>query len=196
MPHTIRWCGRWLKQGFDRLSPNGLKLRTLAMDFPLALSLSKCDRFNLTHYPHHPRRLTATTAAALVRAMSDDSTNPNVLVARQLVDRLLAKDVDGVADLYTDDMTAWRNSDGRTLVRQQALKVVRILTGTLQDLRYENVRVTPTATGYVQQHTMRCTAPNGQPVEAHVCMIATLENGKIKHVAEYMDTAQMAPLMK
>lgn len=140
--------------------------------------------------------MTATIAAALVRAMSDEKTNPNVLVARQLVERLLAKDVDGVADLYTDDMTAWRNSDGRTLVKKQALKVVRILTGNLHDLSYENIRVTPTATGYVQQHTMKCTAPNGRPVEAHVCMIATLENGKIAHVAEYMDTAQMAPLME
>jgi len=128
--------------------------------------------------------------------MHEDSANPNVLVARQLVERLLAKDVDGVADLYTDDMTAWRNSDGRTLVRKQALKVVRILTGNLTDLRYENIRVTPTTTGYVQQHTMRCTAPNGRVVEAHVCMIATLENGKIVHVDEYMDTAQMAPLME
>lgn len=119
----------------------------------------------------------------------------NAAVARRLVERLLAGDVDGVAALYTDDMTAWRNSDGRTLSKKQAVKIVRILTGSLNDLRYENVRVTPTADGFVQQHTMKCTAPNGQPVEAHVCMIATLENGKIKHVAEYMDTAQMAPLM-
>jgi uncharacterized protein len=127
--------------------------------------------------------------------MPTDESNPNVAVARKLVERLLAGDVDGVAELYTDDMTAWRNADGRTLVKKQALKVVRILTGTLSDLRYENVRVTATADGYVQQHTMKCTAPNGQPVEAHVCMIARLENGKIKHVSEYMDTAQMAPLM-
>ncbi len=116
-------------------------------------------------------------------------------IAKQLVDRLLAGDVDGVANFYTDDMTAWRNSDGRTLVRKQALKIVRILTGNLDDLRYENVRVTPTPTGYVQQHTMTCTAPNGQPVEAHVCMIATVRGDKIAHVDEYMDTAQMAPLL-
>ncbi len=127
--------------------------------------------------------------------MPNETQSSNLQVAQQLVERLLAKDVDGVADLYCDDMTAWRNSDGRTLVKKQALKVVKILTGNLDDLHYENVRVTPTADGYVQQHTMKCTAPNGQPVEAHVCMIATLENGKIKHVSEYMDTAQMAPLM-
>ncbi len=127
--------------------------------------------------------------------MPTQDSNPNVKIARQLVDRLLAKDVEGVAALYSDDMTAWRNSDGRTLVKKQALKVVKILTGNLNDLRYENVRVTPTSEGFVQQHTMKCTAPNGEPVEAHVCMIATIEDGKIVHVSEYMDTTQMAPLM-
>ncbi len=116
-------------------------------------------------------------------------------IAKRLVEAVVAGDVDGVSALYTDDMTAWRNSDGRTLVKQQALKVVAILTGKLDDLRYQNVEVTATENGFVQQHTMTCTAPNGEKVEAHVCMVATLEGDKIRHVAEYMDTAQMAPLL-
>ncbi len=123
------------------------------------------------------------------------TSEESIAIAQMLVDRLLAGDANGVGDLYSDEMTAWRNSDGRTLVKKQALKVVRILTGSLQDLRYENIKVTPTVSGFVQQHTMKCTAPNGEPVEAHVCMIATIEDGKIQHVSEYMDTAQMAPLM-
>ncbi len=142
-----------------------------------------------------PPTLDANHRFGIVPDMPNESTNPNVEIARELVRRLLNKDVEGVADLYTDEMTAWRNSDGRTLVKKQALKVVKILTGNLDDLRYENVRVTPTENGFVQQHTMRCTAPNGEAVEAHVCMIATVENGKISQVHEYMDTAQMAPLM-
>lgn len=145
--------------------------------------------------PTHSPVLTAHLPPGLLASMSPETTHPHVAIARQLVERLLAKDVDGVAALYTDDMTAWRNSDGRTLVKKQALKVVRILTGNLDDLRYENVRVSPTPDGFVQQHTMKCTAPNGEPVEAHVCMIATLDGDKIKQVCEYMDSAQMAPLM-
>lgn len=128
--------------------------------------------------------------------MANDDSHPHARIARQLIERLLSRDVDGVAALYTDDMTAWRNSDGRTLVKKQALKVVRILTGNLPDLRYDDVCITPTMSGYVQQHTMKCTAPNGQPVEARVCMIATLRDGRIAHVDEYMDSAQMAPLME
>jgi hypothetical protein len=53
-----------LQQGFDKpvlsrvegLSPNGLKLPRLATEFPLAaLSLSKCNRFGLTHEPRSGR---------------------------------------------------------------------------------------------------------------------------------------------
>ena len=130
--------------------------------------------------------------------MTDPTTKTEASkeIARQLVDRVLSGDVDGVEALYSDDMTAWRNSDGRTLRKAQALKVVRILSGNLKDLRYENIRVTPTVDGYVQQHTMKCTAPSGEAVEAHVCMVATIVDGKIHHVSEYMDSQQMAPLMK
>ena len=121
--------------------------------------------------------------------------NEHLKLADELRGRIQAGDVRGVDALYHDDAIVWRNIDNRELVKKQMLKVIEFLATQVTDLRYEDVRVQATETGYVQQHTMKCTAPNGQPVEAHVCMIATLENGKIKHVSEYMDTAQMAPLM-
>jgi len=122
-------------------------------------------------------------------------TSDNVAVAHQLMSFLLAGDAAGVTSLYDDNFSAWRNFDNRVLTRKQALKIVQILAENLRDLRYDDVRITPTATGFVQQHVMRCTAPNGAPVEAHVCMIATLRDGKLLRVDEYMDRAQMGPLM-
>jgi len=122
--------------------------------------------------------------------------HPHVILARQLTDRIQAGDVDGVAELYHDELTAWRSHDKRSLVRKQAIKVVEILGRQLQDLRYEDVRIQPTPEGFVQQHTMRCRSPRGEPVEAYVCMVASVRDGRIYHVDEYMDSAQMAPLMK
>lgn len=122
--------------------------------------------------------------------------HPHVILARKLTERIAAGDVDGVAELYHDELTAWRSHDKRSLVRKQALKVVEILSRQLKDLRYEDVRIQPTPTGFVQQHTMRCVSPRGEPVEAHVCMVASVRDGRIFHVDEYMDSAQMAPLMK
>lgn len=124
------------------------------------------------------------------------SEHPHVILARKLTARIEAGDVDGVAELYHDELTAWRSHDKRNLVRKQAIKVVEILGRQLQDLRYEDVRIQPTPSGFVQQHTMRCRSPKGEPVEAFVCMVATVRDGRIFHVDEYMDSAQMAPLMR
>lgn len=123
--------------------------------------------------------------------MPADSTQ----IAHRLMSYLLAGDSAGVTGLYHDDFSAWRNFDNRVLTRKQALKIVQILATNLRDLRYDEVRVTATENGFVQQHVMRCTAPSGAPVEAHVCMIATLRDGKLWRVDEYMDAAQMGPLM-
>lgn len=126
-------------------------------------------------------------------AVTDTS---HVALARRLVASILAGDVAGVEALYHDDFSAWRCFDDRTLTRAQALKIVRILTSGLRDLRYDDVRVQPTPTGFVQQHTMRCTSARGEPVAAHVCMVATVVDGKLLRVDEYMDASQMAPLMR
>jgi ketosteroid isomerase-like protein len=124
------------------------------------------------------------------------SAEHHVRLAQQLTQRILAGDVDGVAALYHDELSAWRSHDKRTLARKQALRVVEILARSLRDLRYEDVRIQPTPVGFVQQHVMRCSAPGGEPVEAHVCLVATVRDGRIYRVEEYMDSAQVAPLMR
>lgn len=124
------------------------------------------------------------------------SAELHVRIARELTQRILAGDVEGVAELYHDDLSAWRSHDCRTLVRKQALRVVEILARQLRELRYEDVRIRPTPDGFVQQHVMRCLSPGGEPVEAHVCLVATLRDGRIAHIDEYMDSAQIAPLAR
>jgi ketosteroid isomerase-like protein len=124
------------------------------------------------------------------------SAELHVHLARELTRRILAGDVDGVGELYHEDLTAWRSHDRRSLVRKQALRVVEILARQLRELRYEDVRIQPTPTGFVQQHVMRCLSPEGEPVEAHICLVAEVRDGRILRIDEYMDSAQMAPLMR
>jgi ketosteroid isomerase-like protein len=124
------------------------------------------------------------------------SADLHVQLARQLTQRILAGDVDGVGALYHDELVAWRSHDRRALVRKQALRVVEILARQLRDLRYEDVRIQPTAVGFVQQHVMRCVAPSGEPVEVHVCLVAEVRDGRIARIDEYMDSGQMGPLLR
>lgn len=128
--------------------------------------------------------------------MSEASTeNPNLRVARELTERLVAGDAEGAGALYADDAVVWRNLDGRELVKRQVLKVLAMLTGAISGLRYENVRVRPTPDGFVQQHTLRGTTKDGAELRADACFVAVVRDGRIVRVDEYLDSAAMAPLM-
>jgi ketosteroid isomerase-like protein len=123
-------------------------------------------------------------------------SHPNVEVARALTARLLQGDVQGVADLYHDDAIIWRNLDDRELVKKQMIKVVTFLSTSVKDIRYANVRVQATDTGFVQQHVLEGIAPSGEAVRAFACLVATVRDGRIARLDEYIDSAQLAPLMK
>jgi len=121
--------------------------------------------------------------------------NEHVKLANDLRGRIETGDVQGVDALYDDRAIVWRNVDNRELVKKQMLKVIEFLATQVTELRYEDVRVQATDTGYVQQHTLRCIVANGQAVEAHACLVVTVEGGKVLRLDEYLDSAAMAPLM-
>ena len=121
--------------------------------------------------------------------------NDHVKLADDLRGRIEAGDVEGVDALYDDRAIVWRNIDNRELVKKQMLRVIEFLATQVTDLRYEDVRVQATETGYVQQHTLKCVAANGKPVEVRACLVVTVENGKVLRLDEYLDSAAMAPLM-
>lgn len=121
--------------------------------------------------------------------------NAALELARQLTERTLAGDVDGVGELYHDDAVVWRNFDQRELVKKQVLKVIGLLAKSVEGLRYEELRLVATDSGFVQQHVMRGRAPNGAELEVPACLVARVEAGRIRRLDEYLDAVALAPLM-
>lgn len=128
-------------------------------------------------------------------AQSVENAERHVACAERLVACLLAGDVDGVGEIYAQDVVTWRNLDGRELVRKQVMKIVEFLATGVTDLRYEDLRIEPTETGFVQQHTLCCLSSKGEAVTVPACIVARVEGGRITRIDEYMDSAAMAPLM-
>ena len=125
--------------------------------------------------------------------MSDAETRE---LAVRLMEGITTGDVDAVGALYHEDLVGWRNVDGRELDRRQMLEIVRFLGAKVRDLRYEDIRVEPTAKGWVQQHVLRATAPDGTAVEMPACLVVEVADGKIRRLDEYMDSAALAPLLR
>ena len=48
-------------------------------------------------------------------------------VARTFFEHLVARDVDKLAALYTEDAVVWRNFDDRTLKKEQVVKLLKFL---------------------------------------------------------------------
>jgi ketosteroid isomerase-like protein len=115
-------------------------------------------------------------------------------VAERLFAAIAAGDIDAVAALYHPDIAVWHNSDGMEQTAQDNLLILRWVARNIGELRYEDVRWSETPSGFVQQHVMRGVAPSGTPIEVPACIVATVENGKITRLDEYLDAAHTAPL--
>jgi ketosteroid isomerase-like protein len=117
-------------------------------------------------------------------------------VARRLIQAIVDGDVAAVADLYADDMIGWRSFDRKELGKKQMLRVIEYLVKNVRDVRYENMRVEPTPTGYVEQHVLHATAPDGTRVEAPACLVVQVRDGRIQRLDEYLDSVAIAPLTR
>jgi ketosteroid isomerase-like protein len=115
-----------------------------------------------------------------------------------LADRLFAAieagNLDAVAALYDDDLRVWSNVDGRELDRERALKLLRWLTTKLDDRRYEIRRREVLPDGFLQEHVLRGTAPDGSEIAMPACLVVTVRDGRFVRIHEYLDASQVAAL--
>ncbi len=116
-----------------------------------------------------------------------------------IADRLFAAitdgDVDAVRALYAADARIWHNNDGLTQDVEQNLAVLTWVTTHIKNRRYEEVRRQSTADGFVQQHVLRGTVGAGVEIAIPACIIATIRDGHITRIDEYLDSAHIKPLL-
>ena len=120
-------------------------------------------------------------------------------VALDLADKLFAaidaNDLDALRnDVYSPDVVVWHNNDNHEQRIDENLKVLNWLSRKVVDRRYEDVRRQVTPTGFVEQHVLRGTAPNGNPMEIAACLVVTIENDRVVRIDEYLDSAAMASM--
>jgi len=115
-------------------------------------------------------------------------------VCDRLFNAIPAGDIETVRELYHPDVRIWHNNDGTEQTRDDNLLILRWVSRNVKDMRYEEIRRSETANGFVQQHVLRGIAPNGTPLEIPACIICVVEDGKITRLDEYMDAEHAAPL--
>jgi ketosteroid isomerase-like protein len=125
-------------------------------------------------------------------------TPPEVSLA--LADKLFAaieaNDLEALrADVYTPDIVVWHNNDNHEQLIDENLRVLAWLHRKVVAKRYEEVRRQPTANGFVEQHVLRGTAPDGTELDIHACLVVTVSGDRISRIDEYIDSSAIASLM-
>ena len=100
-------------------------------------------------------------------------------------------DIDGVRAIYSPDAVIWHNTDGIEQNVDQNLATLRWVCDNLAERAYEEVRRTEFDGGFVQQHVLRFTK-DGDRREIPACIVATVADGRITRIDEYIDSAHVA----
>ena len=103
-------------------------------------------------------------------------------------------DAGALRAIHEPHATTWHNHDGLSASIDDSARSLAWLHRKVPDLRLDDVRTVLTSEGFVLRWTMTGVAPGG-PFRLHSCVVVELSPaGKVTHVAEYLDSAQLGVL--
>ena len=112
-------------------------------------------------------------------------------VADDLFAAIEKGDVDAVRGIYAPEAVIWHNTDGVEQTVDQNLATLRWVCDNLAERSYDDVRRYEIDGGFVQQHVLRFTKA-GERREIPACIVATVADGRIIRIDEYLDSAHVA----
>lgn len=118
----------------------------------------------------------------------------------EIADRLFAcierGDVAELTAMWSDDVVVWRVGGGRERDKHRALKVINWFIGATIERSYEVLDRELFEGGFVQQHLLHATTSSGRSMTMRVCMVVKVgPDGLITRIDEYLDPADLAPLL-
>ena len=116
-------------------------------------------------------------------------------LARALFDAFTAGDAAAATALLSEDFAGIQNGgpvmDGASLIAfSVAVKKV------VPDFHYEEVRCEATASGFVEEHLVCGTLPDGSALKLPACVVGEVAEGQIRVLREYLDSRQATGLLK
>jgi len=117
-------------------------------------------------------------------------------LGNRLFEAICSGDVGAVREVYAPTVRVWHNFDRVEQSLEENLRVLAWVVKNVSGMRYEQVRRQRTESGFVQQHVLRGTAPGGESLEVAACLVCRVEGGRVTRIDEYLDSAQLAPLLR
>lgn len=115
-------------------------------------------------------------------------------LARRFVGAIERGDIEAVTACYHPDARIWHNNDGLEQTVTENLRVLGWMAKVLPERRYRVIRLEALPDGFLQQHVLEASLPNGGTWALDACVIVRVEDGLIVRLDEYLDSAQVAKL--
>lgn len=114
--------------------------------------------------------------------------------AERFVGAIQAGDVAATRACYAPDAKLWHNTDDIEQTVDQNMAVLEWFIGALPDRFYRVLYRAAVKDGFVQQHILEATLPDGTKWKMFACVVVRIENGLIVRLDEYLDSAQAKAL--
>jgi uncharacterized protein len=126
--------------------------------------------------------------------MDDNGTEAGLAIANRFFDGLLAGDLEALRACCASGSVLWINVTERERPLEDSLPAFAGLRAKVPDLRMDGVRRRGMDGGFVEQHVLAGTMPDGEALRVVGCFVGTTEDGRITRLEEYVDGSQAAAL--
>jgi ketosteroid isomerase-like protein len=114
--------------------------------------------------------------------------------AERFLGAIESGDTATVRACYDPDAVIWHNNDGREQSVDRNMRSLEWFIRHLPDRRYRVLRREALKDGFMQQHVLEATLPDGAAWSLDACVIVRMKDGLIVRLDEYLDSAQAAAL--
>jgi ketosteroid isomerase-like protein len=99
-----------------------------------------------------------------------------------------------IREVYSDNLQIWHNFTNARMSKEPGIALLMGLYRNGVRLRYVFEEQLVTGNRGVRRHRVEATRPDGQQFHIHVAMFATIDNGQIVRLDEYVDAKELEPL--
>jgi uncharacterized protein len=116
-------------------------------------------------------------------------------IADKVVEAVESGDAEALRAVYSPDLVMVLYTDGVQRTRDEAIAAFSALRDGLRDVRLVVTDRQATPLGYVSQQVLHCTTRSGEQVRVPHCLITRVDGDRITRIDEYLDSAQLKPLL-
>lgn len=115
-------------------------------------------------------------------------------LSRALFNAFETGDEAAIRSICHDDLKAYQNLNP-AMSLDNLVQFSLAVKAVVPDFHYENITCSETTEGFVEEHDVRGTLPDGSEFLLRACVVATVENGQLVELREYVDTAAAQKLL-